>query len=242
MKKRTSPILAAILACGLSGTANAAAVFWSFDTQTDGLGSYATAISAIDGFASASSVTRTGTVQATNHLGGAAFTDFEDTFWAGSGGTVSPGHSLTWNGNSINNSFSVTLNTTGLESINIRLDVRSAGTSPLSAFSSLTYAIGGSEAVTIDTVDLTFATGSSFGEWSADLSSIVAINNQSSVTLTWNIATIPGGASLRVDNLQITAAAIPEPATLASVLGGAVALAVLCTKRRRASANAPVRS
>jgi hypothetical protein len=62
-----------------------------------------------------------------------------------------------------------------------------------------------------------------------DLSSVTAIDNQSSVTLrlTFSGATTTAG-STNLDNIQVTA--VPEPAT---VLGGLLGLAGLCFHQRR---------
>ncbi|MDR1283874.1 MAG: hypothetical protein LBK99_24110, partial [Opitutaceae bacterium] len=176
-------LLAACLAHSApAAAAVAVAVFYSFDTSPDGTGDFTAGYSAINGFNSASSVTRTGTTQANVHAGGeATFTDFAGTEWKGSGNSAMPGHSLTWNQNSTGNSFSVTLDTTGLESLAVRLGIRSAGSGAPAAFTSFTYAIGSGKPVGIDTVALSFPTGGNFNEWSADLSAIVALSNQNSV-------------------------------------------------------------
>jgi hypothetical protein len=231
MKTHTCITLALGLACCLVRVASAAAVFYSFDTATDGNGSLTFAPSAIEGFASAASVVRTGTVATGN--GGATFTDFQGTIWTGSGNSNTPGHSLNWNQNSTNNSFSVMLDTTGLESLAVQLQVRSVGTSTPTAFSSLSYSIGAGSPVAINTVSLGFVSSTSFQSWTADLSSISALSNQSSISLTWTLPDLGPSPSVRIDNLQISAVStVPEPSTCA-VMAGLVAIGAATFMRRK---------
>lgn len=225
---------AVVLAVAFAGVAQAASVFYTFDTTLDGTGSFTSAVSGNDGFASASSVSFTGTNLNTNG-GDSSYVDPEGNTWLGSGGSSTPGHSLGWGDPSTGNTFSVTLDTTGLENLGVRLDVRAAssGSTIRTAFSSFTYRIDGGSAVAID-VPLSYQTGgNAFYEWTADLSSISALANQSSVTLTWGIPSMVGFGSLRIDNLEITAtSAIPEPSSFA-VLAGAVVLGAVVVRRRR---------
>lgn len=209
--------IALLLTFSLGSGARAAVVFYTFDTAMNGNGSFTTDVAGNDGFAQVSSVTQAGSNILTN-TGGASYVDPDGNTWAGSGSSVTPGHSLTWTGLSSGNSFSLTLDTTGLANLNVTLDIRSAGTTPVTMFSSLIYSVNGGPGISIN-VPLSFSTGS-FNEWTADLSSITALNNQPNVTLTWNLPNIAGGNSLRIDNLEISAAAIPEPSTVALALSG----------------------
>lgn len=228
---RTAVLLVAV---SLAGVAHAASVFYTFDTALDGTGSFTTSVSGNDGFASVSSVSLTGSKL--NQTGGAAsYVDPLGNTWLGSGGSATPGHTIGWGDPSTGNSFSVTLDTTGLENLNVRLDVRAAntGSSVLTAFSSFTYSIDGGAATAIS-VPLTFQTGgNAFYEWTADLSSISALANQSSVTLKWGVPNLSGFGSLRIDNLEITAStAIPEPSSYAA-FAGLASLGALAVRRRR---------
>ncbi len=218
----------ALVALLCIGSAQGAGVLYSFESAAPN-GTYTLAPSVVDGFLSASSISRTGTG---NTGGEASFTDFQGTVWTGSGSSSGAGNSLAWTGGGSNltGSFSLTLNTTDLTDLTVRLAVRAAGTGATNAFSSFTYDIGdGPQAIS---TPLTFTAGSTFSQWTADLSSIGALTDQPSVTLTWAFADNVSGTSLRVDNIQILAAvAIPEPSTYTSLVGAA-ALGLVVIRRR----------
>lgn len=235
MKTKQILLVAAVAAFFIvlsPGSIQAAAVFYSFQTEPDG-GTFTTAVTAISGFESASGVSMVGTnILATGAGGAASFTDFEGTTWTGSGGSVTPGRSMVWNTGSEGNSFSLTLNTTGLEDLNVRMEIRSTGTVSPSTFTSLTYQIGSGDPLNIDSVDLSFPNNSLiYHVWSADLSSISALSNQPAVTFTWSIPNITG--SVRIDNLQFTA--VPEPSPMPIIAASFAVLAAFAIRRRRSS-------
>jgi hypothetical protein len=221
-------ILRSLAAILCAGSVHAAGVLYSFESAAPN-GTYTLNASVVAGFLGASAVTRTGSG---NTGGEASFTDFQGTVWTGSGGSTGAGNSLAWTGGGANltGSFSITLNTSELTDLNVRLAVRAAGTGATSSFSSFTYDVGGG-AQAIAT-PLGFTAGSTFSTWTADLSSIGALSNKESVTLTWSFANNISGTSLRVDNIQITAVAIPEPSTYAALIGVA-ALGVVLVHRRK---------
>jgi len=226
MKTPLPVLLFSLSSILIAGSCSAATVLYSFDTLQNGEGVYTQSVSANSGFGSASSIARTGTVRATNDAGGeASFTDFQGVTWLGSGSSTTPGHSLNWGGNSTGNTFSLTLDTTGLVDLTMRMAVRSAGTGALLDFGSFSYDIG-SGPIAITTGTSGFTAGSAFSVWTADLSSIGAIEGAPSVTFTWTLANIASGASFRVDNLQISADAVPEPSTLAMIAVGGILISL----------------
>ncbi|RRJ94729.1 hypothetical protein Ga0100231_010625 [Opitutaceae bacterium TAV4] len=213
----------------------AAYVFYTFDTTANGTGAFTLAPGGSSGFVATSNISYAGSKLGTDG-GAATYTDPAGNTWTGSGASGTPGHSISWGDPSTGNSFSVTLNTTGLKDLSVRLDVRAAntGTSVLKTFSAFTYSIDGAAPVAIPAT-LSFTTGSNqFYEWTADLSSIVALNNQSNVKLTWSLASLVGNGSVRIDNVEIRAnSAIPEPATTAILLGVFGVVACMVTRQYR---------
>lgn len=230
---------AALLGLAIAGSAFAAVdagVIYSFESVAP-RGTYTTD-PVFAGFLSASAITRTGSG---NQGGEASFIDFQGTTWTGSGDASTGGNSLAWTGGGDGTgSFSLTLNTTSLTNLNVRLAVRSAGTGATTTFASFTYNIGAGN-VAIDT-PLGFQVGPAggktyaFHEWTADLPSIGALTDQDSLTLTWAFAGNVTNTSVRIDNIQITAVAIPEPSTYAMLIGAA-ALGGVLIRRRHATKN-----
>ncbi|QNN23239.1 hypothetical protein HED60_13475 [Planctomycetales bacterium ZRK34] len=225
---------AALIAMALVGAdARAATVnfFFSFDTATDGTGSYDNNVTA-DNYPGTPTVSKTFTVESTGNAGGTTFTDYQGTTWTGSGSSATPGHSLTWNPGSTGNSLSLTFSTLNLTDLSLRFDVRSgqaAGGSSPTGFNTFTYDIGGGE-VAVGTLGPAFTPVGSYHAWSVDLSALDAIENQSSVTLKWtfdDLASSPG-ESMRIDNIQ-AAATIPTPAALPA---GLAMLGLLVMRRK----------
>ncbi|MDR1280618.1 MAG: hypothetical protein LBK99_07320 [Opitutaceae bacterium] len=195
----------ALAAASESRAQSTVAAFWSFDTKTDPAGTDpGTTVVTASTFETLPTLSYAGSNIGLS--GGAiSFTAFDGTTWKGSGRGSRPGNSLTWSSLSTGNSFSVTLDTRGVSSLNVRMDIRSY-TGGLTSFSDLQYDTGSgwvSSGLTLDSI----ATGDGFPEWSVDLSSLAAINNRQSIKLRWVIGDIPKNNSLRVDNLQITATA-----------------------------------
>ena len=165
--------------------------------------------------------------------GEASFVSFEGgTPWLGSGGSSTPGHSLAWNAGSTGNTFSFNLNTTGTEDLMIRMAVRSTGSGGgPTAFSSVTYNTGSGPVTISPSLYSGFSAGSgNFVLWTADLSSLAAVENAPSVTLQWTIPTLNSNTSFRVDNIQVTA--VPEPSTVV-LLGVALAAMVVFVRRQQ---------
>ncbi|AHF90938.1 hypothetical protein OpiT1DRAFT_02715 [Opitutaceae bacterium TAV1] len=211
--------------------ARAAYLFYTFDTAQDGNGAFTLAASGNDGFASAPEVVYSGG-KLSETGGSAAYTDPEENTWSGSGGAATPGHSIGW-GNGTGNFFYVILNMTGLKDLKVKFDIRSAGSSIPTAFTSIIHRVDDANPTAIN-VPLTFPTGDNrFYTWTADFSSVTAINNQSFVKLIWYIPNISSSASLRIDNLEFTAVAIPEPSASVAALAGVIGLCVVMWRRLR---------
>jgi hypothetical protein len=90
----------------------------------------------------------------------------------------------------------------------------------------LSYSTDGTNFTSFSTY--TSPTDSNFHLATFDLSSVSAIDNQSSVTLRLTFTGATDNGSTNLDNIQVTA--VPEPAT---VLGGLLGVAGLCFHQRR---------
>jgi hypothetical protein len=204
---------AAVGVTPMSLTTNTARFFFSFDSQPDGLGTFAGTVTASEGFYGVPVVERFATAIDSADSGGASsFADFTGTNWLGSGSSTTPGHSLTFNPGSGGNAFDLTFSTIGLANVRLRMDVRSAtqGGTPPTAFNSFTYDIGGGP-VPITGANLNFPANNTFQPWTVDLSAIAVLENQPKVTLRWtfeDLAATPA-ESLRVDNIEVTADPVP---------------------------------
>ena len=205
---------AAISEAPMALTTEPAYFFFSFDTQTNGLGALSDLVTTNRGFYGTPVVERAATFVAPDEAGGAArFTNFAGVIWLGSGGSGTPGHSLTFNPGSVQNELSLTFPTIGLQQVRIVMQVRSAaqagGTAPRN-FTSFTYDIGAGP-TPVPGANLDLIADNTFREWGTDLSSLSAINNRPSVTLRWTFEDLAPSPqeSVRIDNLQVSA--IPAP-------------------------------
>lgn len=215
--------------------AGAAGVFYSFDTSADGTESYTSNPTVEIGLAGPSSFEVNGSVLSTSSSGGwtsLASQNLSGVTWMGNGGTGTPGHSATINPSSTGNSYSLTLPTTGLSEMAISFDYRYAGITGSGAFTSFTYSINGGAPVEVPGATLSLSASSpstAFNTWSVDLTELTEIEDQDSVTFTWNLPNFGGGNSFRMDNLQLTA--VPEPGV--TLLAG-LAAAFMAGYRRKA--------
>jgi hypothetical protein len=197
----------------LALTTNEAHFFFSFDTLTNGTGTFTDALTASDGFFGTPTVERFATATDAADAGGAlSFVDFTGTNWLGSGSSTVPGHSLTYNPGSVANQLALTFSTIGLRNVRVRFDVRSAtqGGTPPTNFTSFTYDIGGGP-VSVPGANLNFVANNAFQVWSADLSAITALENRPVVTLRWTFEDLSASPleSMRFDNIQISASPVP---------------------------------
>jgi hypothetical protein len=223
------PAVCLLTAGAIHAASPDAAAFWSFDNWKSGDGVFTTTVTA-ETFQGTPTLTYAGSSLSTSG-GASTFTDYTGAIWLGSGGSGTPGHSIGWNAGSTGNSFSVALDTTGFGDLQVGMSIRSF-TGGLTGFASLEYSLDGGGAFVSSGLSQTFTSGSGYAASSYVLSSLTAIDNQASVILRWSLADIPSGTSVRIDNLQITASAIPEPSTTAAIAGGA-AILVLGLRRRR---------
>jgi hypothetical protein len=236
LNNRTYTRLLVVSIAGMSMAAlpcSAANIFFSFQTTEDGAlpGVQTLDVTAFEGVAGTPTISMTGSDGNAYGQGGeASFTAYDGTTWLGDNDYSLPGRSLVWNDAVSNLSLSLNFDATGLEDISIRFAVRSAGSGAITSFTDLTYDLGdGAGAVSTGLTLDSFDGDGNFNEWTIDLSSIAAIENQSDVTLTWSIPTFTD-ASFRIDNLQLTA--IPEPSSAALLMGLSVG-ALLVSRRRR---------
>ena len=162
-------------------------------------------------------------------------------------------NSLSVNNWGVGDYFQFRITTAGYNSITLRWDQTSSSTGPGNF--NLQYSLDGTTFTTFATRAVLENGGSPNSDWSgttassaynlsADLSSVTAINNQSSVyfrltdanTTTPSGGTVAGTGTDRVDNFTITA--VPEPVTWASIVFGTVFGAVQLVQlyRRRVAA------
>jgi hypothetical protein len=148
------------------------------------------------------------------------------TFSNFAGTLYSPGPNLGFDTVSSSNSFTVNLDTTGVEDLAVRFSYRitTGGQTNYSA----AYAINGGSPVPLTGLP-TLTANSGWLNWSYDLSSISALDNAGPVALIFSLPLTPANVTLRVDNVQVTAALIPEPAALALLTP---ALPLLSRRRR----------
>ncbi len=139
---------------------------------------------------------------------GSSFVDAEGTSHAA-------GQALAW-GSGVNDGdqeWILSIDLTGFQNLFIRWDYRSTGTGPTNAV--LDYKVGVGSWDSVDS--LTLSADSTYHAYEKDLSSITAINNQSSVQ--FRLSGFSGGSgsgTFRTDNLQLSA--IPEPAAIGFVV------------------------
>jgi len=139
--------------------------------------------------------------------------------------------SMAWDIGSTGNSFTLQLNTTGYKDFQVRLDYRrgAAGTSP-TAFDAFEYSLdSGITWIAISGYPALSTASNTYTAWSHDLSSLSAIENVSSVWLRWTFGTVAGN-NFRIDNVEITGQAIPEPGH-AAMVGLLILLAWLARKK-----------
>lgn len=228
-------LFGALVSCALSLSAEAAGVFYSFDTLADGTGGFTTGATTEIGLAGNSSFSVNGSMLSSGNAGGwtsPAAQNISGVTWIGTGGTGTPGHSAAINPDSTGNSYSLTLPTTALSQMSVSFNYRYAGAPATPAFTSFTYSINGGAATDVPGANLSLSASSpssAFNTWSMDLSALTAINNQSTVTLTWNLPDFVAGRSFRMDNLQLVT--IPEPGT--AMLAGFATLLAGIRRRRR---------
>ena len=216
---------AAVLAAWLGSRMEAQVLFYNFNNLSGGTTSASESLLNQTPTLSLSGADLVAAGQA-----GVAFTDESGTAHAAglaaawSSGIDAPG----------GNSFRMHLDTTGYENFVVRYDYRSTSSGSPSA--ALSYRLGDSGAFTPITSQ-SFTRDGTFHSTSVDLSALSSIENVSNVSLLWELAPGSGSGTFRVDNLQLSGAAVvPEPREYALVAGGALLLFGVCGRRRRAEA------
>ncbi len=214
-------IVAIVAAAAFIAGADVVVAYWDFGPDAAG---YTETVS-IENAIGTPSLTgiASGTGYVAGGSGGVSFTD------AVGGGHVA-GQALSWASgvNDGDQQWILGVDLTGYQDMAIRWDYRATSAGPSGA--SLEYKVGTGIWTLIETAS--FARDSSYHEYVKDLSSISAIENQTSVQ--FRLSGFTGGSgtgTYRQDNLQV--AAIPEPATLALLgFGGLTALVIRRTVRQ----------
>ena len=125
------------------------------------------------------------------------------------------GRAFGWNANpgaSTENTFQITLNTSGVEDLNVELRYRLNGTQtnsgPVEGFSAFEYSVAGGAFSAVSGVSLSLVNNTNYNSfWQADLSAVSAIENAGLVTLRWTLPDLAQGANkqIRIDDLEVTA-------------------------------------
>ena len=125
------------------------------------------------------------------------------------------GRAFGWNANpgaSTENTFQITLDTSGVEDLNVGLRYRLNGTQtnsgPVEGFSAFEYSVAGGAFSAVSGVSLSLVNNTNYNSfWQADLSAVSAIENAGLVTLRWTLPDLAQGASkqIRIDDLEVTA-------------------------------------
>lgn len=137
---------------------------------------------------------------------GLSFTAHDDSIWES-------GKAIGWNTNanpSTGNQFELTLDTTELEDLSVRIKYRLNGVQTssglMTAFAAFEYQIGAGAFNDVGGVDLALVNDASYNrEWVADLSALSAIEDAGMVTLRWTIPDLIAvtGAQIRIDDVEI---------------------------------------
>ncbi len=218
---RKTLIIALVMAVSFIAGADIIVTYWDFGPDAAGYTETVSIENAI-GIPALTGMSA-GTGYVTSGSGGVVFTD-------AAGNSHAAGQALSWASgvNDGDQQWVLDVNLTGYQDLTIRWDYRVTSTGPSGA--SLEYKVGAGIWTLIETAS--FTRDSSYHEYVKDISSISAIENQTSVQ--FRLSNFTGGSgtgTYRQDNLQITA--VPEPATLVLLgLGGLTALVIRRTARQ----------
>lgn len=212
--------ISAVLAIATPTAPAAVFAYWSF--QTEDPETFTTVVTN-ETFPGLPLLTRTGS---TDNNAGTGFSNPED------GVNYSAGRAMFWT--SVASTFTLSLDTTGLTDLNIRMDIRSAESGAgtrTEGFTSVEYSLnGGTDYTLIAGIPPFGITSNNFNAYSIDLSALDAIENQANVLLQFSLPeqNNPNFSNVRIDNLLVTA--VPEPASMVLV---ALAGGTLLFRRRR---------
>lgn len=147
-------------------------------------------------------------------VGNYQFTHFNGDTWA-------RGRTATWNGNanpSANNRFEITIDTTDATDFSVRFSYRNNGLKLdgvlITSMLAFEYKVGAAGSfASVPGAKLTLFNNKQNNTWSADLSSLDAIEGQSQVTLRWTLSDHDQNPStqIRIDDLQITGSGSGDP-------------------------------
>lgn len=225
----------------VSSTADGAAAVFSFQNLPSSATSFSNSVTDYTGFASAPTISVTGSSTGNNAGSPGSFLAYNGITYSGSGTGGSGGYSRGWGAGSTGNSFTIALNMTGLEGLNLRFDYRSAGSGtspqPQTAFTSFQYSLNGGDTwENVGGADLSLSTwilNVDTIQWystSFDLSGLGAINGAANVRLKFDFGDLTSSpdTTFKIDNLQLTA--VPEAS--AGLLAFMAAASFLARRRR----------
>ena len=126
------------------------------------------------------------------------------------------GRAFGWNahpGVSTGNTFQITLDTTSIEDLNVKLryrlnEIQSTSGQLVEGFSAFEYSVAGGAFSAVPGVSLSLVNNTNYNSfWQTDLSAVSAIENAGLVTLRWTLPDLAQGASkqIRIDDLEVTA-------------------------------------
>lgn len=224
MKKIAMFLSLAAMVASSGGSAHAALIaYWNFNglsittASAPGSGGVPTSIAADQGAGTLSLAGFGGTVDdfAGTTLNALSGDPAEEALSPIAGGTAAP-----FPGN--DTYIATTFSTSGLQDVIVTFATRGTSTGFNSGLWS--YSTDGTNFFPTGAPSTASQAGS-FALATVDLTALAAIDNQSVVTLRYTLsgATSSSGNN-RIDNLQVNATAIPEPATAALVIGGMLGL------------------
>ena len=160
-----------------------------------------------------------GSIKTTFNNYGLDYSAYDGSIWG-------RGKALGWNtasAPSSDNSFQVTLDSTGVEDISARFNYRLNGVRSsaglVTALSAFEYSVDSGDFISVPGVSLALNNNGNWGdEWSADLSTVTAIENAGSITLRWTFPDLiqTSGKQIRVDNLELVGTYSPANYTNSS--------------------------
>ena len=207
--------LVLMLLSSAAAQALAVGAYWAFQAEQDAgppsagystFGNFSEEVNVTNWANGTPSFAYSGSIKTTFNNYGSDYTAYDGSTWG-------RGKALGWNtasAPSTGNSFQVTLDSTGVEGISARFKYRLNGVRSSSglvtALSAFEYSVDGDSFISVPGVSLALNNNGNWGdEWSADLSTVTAIENAGSITLRWSFPDLiqTSGKQIRVDNLEL---------------------------------------